>query len=71
VTFEIDTVEDMVRRNVIHSNFKPGSIVTTKIVKGWPLVLSRINHSWGHRQSYHVMNVIAALKQSCGDEVAT
>jgi hypothetical protein len=40
VTFEIDTVEDMVRLNVVHGNFKPGSIMATKIVIGWPLVLS-------------------------------
>jgi hypothetical protein len=40
VTFEINTIEDMVRLNVIHGNFKAGSIMATKIVIGWPLVLS-------------------------------
>src|SRR6185312_4250863 len=40
LTFEIDTAGDMVRLNVLHGNFNPGSIMATKIVIGWPLVLS-------------------------------
>jgi uncharacterized protein YndB with AHSA1/START domain len=40
VTFEIESIEDMVRLNVIHGNFKPGSVMATKVVSGWPRVLS-------------------------------
>jgi uncharacterized protein YndB with AHSA1/START domain len=40
VTFEIEPVEDMVRLNVIHGDFKFGSIMAGKVVQGWPLVLS-------------------------------
>jgi len=40
VTFEIESIEDMVRLNVIHGDFKPGSIMAGKVARGWPLVLS-------------------------------
>jgi uncharacterized protein YndB with AHSA1/START domain len=40
VTFEIETIGDMVRLNVLHGNFKPGSIMAAKIAIGWPRVLS-------------------------------
>ncbi len=70
VTFEIDTIEDMVRLNVIHGNFKPGSIMATKIVIGWPLVLSSMKSFLETGKAIDVMNVKAALKQSCGSEAA-
>jgi uncharacterized protein YndB with AHSA1/START domain len=40
VTFEIETIEDMVRLNVIHGNFKEGSTMAAAVTKGWPRVLS-------------------------------
>jgi uncharacterized protein YndB with AHSA1/START domain len=40
VTFEIETIQDMVRLNVIHGNFKAGSTMAAAVSKGWPLVLS-------------------------------
>ncbi len=40
VTFEIEAIEDMVRLNVMHGNFKAGSTMAGAVVKGWPLVLS-------------------------------
>ncbi len=40
VTFEIDTIEDMVRMNVMHGNFKAGSSMAEAVAKGWPRVLS-------------------------------
>lgn len=64
VTFEIDTIEDMVRLNVIHGNFKPGSIIATKIVIGWPLVLSSM------KSFLETGKAIDALTQGCGSEVA-
>jgi uncharacterized protein YndB with AHSA1/START domain len=42
VTFEIDAIEDMVRLNVIHGGFKDDSIMATRIVGGWPRVLSSL-----------------------------
>jgi uncharacterized protein YndB with AHSA1/START domain len=70
VTFEIDTAGDMVRLNVIHGNFKPGSIMATKIVIGWPLVLSSMKSLLETGKAIDVMDVKAALKQSCGGEAA-
>ena len=40
VTFEIDSIEDMVRLRVIHGNLKAGSEMALKISEGWPRVLS-------------------------------
>jgi uncharacterized protein YndB with AHSA1/START domain len=40
VTFEIDTIGDMVRLNVMHGNFKAGSTMAAAVAKGWPRVLS-------------------------------
>lgn len=40
VTYNIETVEDMVRLTVTHDNLKPGSVMSEKIVIGWPRVLS-------------------------------
>ncbi|HWD21426.1 MAG TPA: SRPBCC family protein [Verrucomicrobiae bacterium] len=42
VTFEIEAIEDMVRLNVIHGDFKPGSDMKEKISGGWPRVLSSL-----------------------------
>lgn len=40
VTFEIETIEDMVRLNVIHGGFKVDSTMAGKVAAGWPRVLS-------------------------------
>ena len=40
VTFEIEAIEDMVRLNVMHGNFKADSTMAGAVAKGWPLVLS-------------------------------
>jgi len=40
VTFVIEPVQDMVRLDVIHGDFKPGSTMVGKVSRGWPLVLS-------------------------------
>jgi uncharacterized protein YndB with AHSA1/START domain len=40
VTFEIEPVGDMVRLNVVHGDFKSGSVMAGKVAQGWPLVLS-------------------------------
>lgn len=40
VTFGIEPVEDMVRLNVIHGNFKANSTMPERIAIGWPRVLS-------------------------------
>ncbi len=61
VTFEIDTVQDLVRLNVIHGDFKPGSVMATKVVIGWPLVLSSMKSLLETGKAIDIM----ALKQ-CG-----
>ena len=40
VTFEIEPIDDMVRLNVVHGDFKPGSVMINKVSQGWPLVLA-------------------------------
>jgi uncharacterized protein YndB with AHSA1/START domain len=40
VTFEIEPVQHSVCLRVIHGDFKPGSIMATKVSRGWPVVLS-------------------------------
>lgn len=42
VTFEIEPIEDMVRLNVIHGDFKPGSDMVNRVSGGWPRVLSSL-----------------------------
>jgi len=70
VTFEIDTAGDLVRLNVVHGNFKPGSIMATKVVMGWPLVLSSMKSFLETGKAIDVMDVKAVFKQSCGNEGA-
>lgn len=42
VTFEIEQIEDMMRLNVVHGNFKESSVMASKVSIGWPLVLSSL-----------------------------
>ncbi len=42
VTFEIDSLEDMVRLVVTHDKLVEGSDMASKISVGWPLVLSNM-----------------------------
>ena len=40
VTFEIEAIQDMVRLNVMHGNFKADATMAGAVAKAWPLVLS-------------------------------
>jgi len=42
VTFQIESVDDEVRLDVIHGNFNPGSDMVNKVSGGWPRVLSSL-----------------------------
>jgi len=42
VTFELEPVDDTVRLDVIHSDFKPGSDMVNRVSGGWPRVLSSL-----------------------------
>jgi len=42
VTFEIEAIEDMVRLNIVHGDFKAGTDSLSKISGGWPRVLSSL-----------------------------
>ena len=42
VTFEIEPVDDTVRLDVIHGDFKAGSDMVNKVSGGWPRVLSSL-----------------------------
>ena len=65
VTFEISVVGETVRLDVIHGDFKSGSIMATKIVIGWPLVLSNMKSFLETGKPFD----IAAMK-SCGKSAA-
>jgi hypothetical protein len=51
-----------VRLNVIHGNFKAGSTMATKIVIGWPLVLSSMKSFF---ETGKAIDIIALKKQGC------
>ena len=42
VTFEIEPVDDTVRLDVTHGDFKPGSVMVNRVSGGWPRVLSSL-----------------------------
>ena len=62
VTFEIEPIEDMVRLNVVHGDFKPGSVMTNKVSQGWPLVLASMK---SYLESGKGLDIWAA-KKPCG-----
>jgi len=66
VTFEIEAMKDMVRLTVTHGNFKPGSVLPSKISMGWPLVLSSMK---SFLETGKAIDIIA-LKQNCGSKAA-
>lgn len=70
VTFDIDTAGDMVRLNVTHDNFKPGSTMLGKVAMGWPLVLSSMKSLLETGKAINVVDVKAALGQNCDGEAA-
>jgi uncharacterized protein YndB with AHSA1/START domain len=71
VTFEIEAVEDMVRLNVVHGEFKAGSIMAGKVAWGWPRVLSSMKSFLETGQG---LNVWAGSEHKCanseGKEIA-
>ena len=62
VTFEIEAVEDTVRLDVIHGDFKPGSDMVNKVSGGWPRVLSSLKS---------FLETGKALNVGCGSKHAT
>ena len=63
VSFEIETIGDMVRLTVLHDSFVPGSTMLQGISSGWPRVLASLKtflengtplDTWlGHENSCH------------------
>lgn len=62
VTFEIEQIEDMVRLNVVHGGFKPGSTMSTKVSVGWPRVLSSLKT---YLESGKALNTWAGHTSDC------
>lgn len=62
VRFEIQTVADMVRLNVIHGSFKADSTMPGKISQGWPLVLSSLK---SYLESGKALDIMAAKITDC------
>ena len=63
VTFEIEPVDDEVRLDVIHGDFKPGSDMISRVSGGWPRVLSSLKSFLETGKPLHVAN--------CGSKHAT
>lgn len=42
VTMEIQQMGDVVRLDIVHGDFKPGSTMPSKVAAGWPRVLSNL-----------------------------
>ena len=42
VTFQLETVQDVVKLTVIHDKLTHGSLMASQISQGWPLVLSSL-----------------------------
>ena len=62
VTFEIEPIDDMVRLNVVHGNFKPGSLMINKVSQGWPLVLASMKSFLENGKGLNIW----AAKKPCG-----
>lgn len=62
VTFEIETMGDLVRLNVIHDQLKPGSEMARSIAGGWPRVLSGLKTLL---ETGHVLADWASYKGGC------
>lgn len=65
VTFEINTVEDMVRLDVIHDSFKVDSTMAGHVAKGWPLVLSSMK---SFIETGKGLNIWAVFESSCNSD---
>jgi len=63
VTFELEPVDDTVRLDVIHGDFKPGSDMVNRVSGGWPRVLSSLKSFLETGQALEVAN--------CGPKHAT
>lgn len=66
VTFEIEPVADMVCLNIIHGDFKAGSVMAGKVSMGWPLVLSSMKSFLETGKAIDIW----AVKKSCADTAA-
>lgn len=62
VTFDIESVQDMVRLDVIHGNLKPGSDMVKGVSRGWPLVLSSMK---SFLETGKPIDIMAILGQGC------
>jgi uncharacterized protein YndB with AHSA1/START domain len=61
VTFEIESIKDMVRLTVMHGDFKPDSVMAKKVALGWPLVLSSMK---SYLETGEGINILAAMPES-------
>jgi len=63
VTFEIEVIKDMVRLNIMHSDFKAGSTMAGKVAIGWPRVLSSLK---SYLESGKALDTWAGFDTGCG-----
>lgn len=67
VTFEIQPIDDMVRLNVVHGDFKAGSVMAGRVAWGWPRVLSSMK---SFLETGMALNVWAGNGQPCSGAAA-
>jgi uncharacterized protein YndB with AHSA1/START domain len=66
VTYQIEPAGEMVRLDVIHGSFKPGSVMAGKVSQGWPLVLSSLKSFLETGKPIDIL----AIKTGCSDDQA-
>ena len=57
VTFEIETLGDVVRLNVVHDQLKAGSEMAKGISGGWPMVLSGLKSFLETGKALNIMSI--------------
>ena len=67
VIFELEPIAGLVRLNVVHGDFTPGSIMAGKVSQGWPLVLASLK-SW--LETGTAIDIFA-VKEKCAKTPAT
>jgi uncharacterized protein YndB with AHSA1/START domain len=64
VTFELETIKDMVKLTVTHDKLETGSVMAEQISQGWPLVLSNLKTFLETGEAFDIM----AIKGACSTQ---
>ncbi len=65
VTYELEQIGEVVKLNVVHGEFTPGSLLPAKISQGWPLVLCSLKSMLESGKALDTWGI-----KTCGNEAA-